>query len=564
MSRGRRIPPPPDWLDCSSLGYAQSLHSLRRASRAPRATTLATTHGSRTLAAGAGRPGTRFALPLVVLVAAAVAAIPAIDTLSAASLVARAARLSGAWSTAWPPSRPATTSSPKPPCRLVPGRCGPASICRRSRSSGRSCSRGVHMDGIDEARLVKLAGDIAATGLGVVTAELSELREYRITPTLPDLIEDTAIWAASDRRLAPDGRMGLVGISFSGGLSLVAAGRPALAGSTAFTLSFGGHGDLARTLRFLCTGVQPDGVVRPPHDYGVVVVLLNVAHLLVPAEQVAPLRLAIRTFLRASSLDMVDKAKATRQFARATEMETGLPEPARALMHDVNTRNVRALEAPARAHRRPVRRRARAVTGPVAADPIAGVSPARRRRQRRAGRRIDVARRAECGGARSRQRRDARGADAVPQGVEETARLSFAISAGVRSRQAPDARLASVSGPIRTRRSVSTGWPAYSHMRRTCRLRPSRMISSMTAPSRPARLRNDFTAHRRRCGAPPVDDDAALERGERVARRHAAHDRMVDLFDFVPRMREARRQVAVVREQQQALGIGVETTDGMR
>ena len=289
-------------------------------------------------------PGTRFALPLVGLVAAAVAAIPAIDTLSAASLVARAAGLSGAWVDGL---AAVTTGDYVVTETTVPSRAGAlrARIYLPARPFKRSVvlTPGVHMDGIDEARLVKLAGDIAATGLGVVTAELPELREYRITPTLPDLIEDTAIWAASDRRLAPDGRMGLVGISFSGGLSLVAAGRPALAGGTAFTLSFGGHGDLARTLRYLCTGVQPDGVVRPPHDYGVVVVLLNVAHLVVPAGQVAPLRLAIRTFLRASSLDMVDKAQATREFARATEMETGLPEPARTLMHEVNTRDVKAL-----------------------------------------------------------------------------------------------------------------------------------------------------------------------------------------------------------------------------
>ena len=289
-------------------------------------------------------PGTRFTLLLLVLVATAVAAIPAIDTLSAASLVARAAGLSGAWVDGL---AAVTTEDVVVADTVVPSRAG--ALRARTYLPKQAFTRsivltpGVHMDGIDEARLVKLAGDIAATGVGVVTAELPELREYRITPRLPDLIEDTAVWAASNVGLAPDGKIGLLGISFSGGLSLVAAGRPALEGRTAFTLSFGGHGDLARTLRYLCTGIQPDGVARPPHDYGVVVILLNVAELVVPAGQVEPLRLAIRTFLRASSLDMIDKARAEREFARATAMESALPEPARTLMHDVNTRNVKRL-----------------------------------------------------------------------------------------------------------------------------------------------------------------------------------------------------------------------------
>ena len=123
-------------------------------------------------------PGTRFALPLVVLVAAAVAAIPAIDTLSAASLVARAAGLSGAWVDGL---AAVTTGDYVITDTTVPSRAGAlrARIYLPTQPFKRSIvlTPGVHMDGIDEARLVKLAGDIAATGLGVVTAELPELRD---------------------------------------------------------------------------------------------------------------------------------------------------------------------------------------------------------------------------------------------------------------------------------------------------------------------------------------------------------------------------------------------------
>ena len=54
-----------------------------------------------------------------------------------------------------------------------------------------------------------------------------------------------------------DHRVGLIGISFSGGLTIVAAGRPSIADRIAYVLSFGGHDDLPRVLQYLCTGVEP-------------------------------------------------------------------------------------------------------------------------------------------------------------------------------------------------------------------------------------------------------------------------------------------------------------------
>ena len=86
----------------------------------------------------------------------------------------------------------------------------------------------------------------------------------------------------SEAATRPIGRVGMMGISFAGGLSIVAASRPSLRDRVAFVMSFGGHGDLPRTLRYLCTGVQPDGVVRPPHDYGIAIILLGVADRVVP------------------------------------------------------------------------------------------------------------------------------------------------------------------------------------------------------------------------------------------------------------------------------------------
>jgi|EndMetStandDraft_5_1072996.scaffolds.fasta_scaffold12019_1 dienelactone hydrolase len=202
---------------------------------------------------------------------------------------------------------------------------------------------GVHAKGIDEPRLMKLAQDLAAGGSPVVTAEVPDLLKYRITPHLTDTIEDAAVWVSSQPTLAPDGKIGLFGVSFAGGLSISAAGRPRSRDHVAFVVSFGGHGNLARVTRYLCTGIQPDGSYRKPHDYGIVVALNNLADKVVPPDQVEPLRAAIVSFLNASHLDMVDKPAAAKEFAHAREMQRALPEPAATLMGYVNDRAVKPL-----------------------------------------------------------------------------------------------------------------------------------------------------------------------------------------------------------------------------
>ncbi len=202
---------------------------------------------------------------------------------------------------------------------------------------------GVHAAGIEEPRLVGFAEQLATRGLLVLTVELPDLMEYSMTPRTTDQIEDATRWLGTRRDLAPDGRAGMIGISFGGGLTMVAAGRAALKDKVAFALSFGGHGDLPRTLRFLCTGEQPDGSYRRPHDYGVVIILLGVADQVVPAAQVDRLRHGIRTFLEASHVDMVDKPRAATLFQAARDEATTMPEPARTYMTYVNNRDVRAL-----------------------------------------------------------------------------------------------------------------------------------------------------------------------------------------------------------------------------
>jgi fermentation-respiration switch protein FrsA (DUF1100 family) len=116
----------------------------------------------------------------------------------------------------------------------------------------------------------------------------------------------------------------------------------------AFVVSFGGHADLPRVMRYLCTGDAPpvDGVsTRQPHDYGVAVVLYGITETVVPPEQVEALRDGVRTFLLASQQVLVDRARAERTFARAKALAARLPEPSATYLTYVNDRNTKALGA---------------------------------------------------------------------------------------------------------------------------------------------------------------------------------------------------------------------------
>ena len=208
---------------------------------------------------------------------------------------------------------------------------------------------GIHSAGIEEGRLTALSRQLAATGLTVMTMALPDLQAYRITPKATDTIEDAVKWFTGQPSYAPDGKVGLVGISFAGGLSIAAAGRDTVKDKIAYIVSFGGHADLPRVMRFLATGEEtrvPGVTLHPPHDYGVAVILHALADRgVVPAEQVPALREGISIFLLGSQQTVLTPALANVTFAKAREFETTLPEPSRTYLHDVNERDVKKLGA---------------------------------------------------------------------------------------------------------------------------------------------------------------------------------------------------------------------------
>jgi hypothetical protein len=291
---------------------------------------------------------------MVLAAAAAVVAPPYVDSLA---FIARAAAMPGLAGQLADWRAQAFVADP---IRQIPTRHGPIDVRFYRPASGASRRTvtlvpGVHMDGIREARLVGMAEDLAASGFEVLTIATPDLQRFRITPTSTDIIEDAATWLAG-QQTGGDRKIGMLGISFSGGLSIVAAGRPGLRDRVAYVMSFGGHGDLQRVMRYLCSGNAPampplgdasqfvsgaeHVAIRPPHDYGVAVVLLSLADRVVPRDQIAALQQGILTFLAASSLDMIDKPKAEAQFKNARDMEASLPEPSRTLLKHVNDRAV--------------------------------------------------------------------------------------------------------------------------------------------------------------------------------------------------------------------------------
>lgn len=199
---------------------------------------------------------------------------------------------------------------------------------------------GIHGGGVDEPRLVSMARQLAAAGGTVITVPLPDLRAYRITVRTVDMIEDAILWGA--RSFGRGSRIGVAGISFAGGLTLVATGRPGVSEHVTAVFALGAHADLPRVLRYLCGEGAPVSL-PPPHDYGVVLFLRESLTHVVPAEQIPALDHAIVTFLDASSAQEMAPDRSRQLFAAARAEETALPEPSKTLMRAVNTRDVTTL-----------------------------------------------------------------------------------------------------------------------------------------------------------------------------------------------------------------------------
>jgi pimeloyl-ACP methyl ester carboxylesterase len=134
---------------------------------------------------------------------------------------------------------------------------------------------GVHHLGIEEPRLVNFSRALAAGGIEVLTPELRSLADYQVHE------RDIAVIGAAAQALhqRAGAKVGVLGLSFAGGLSLLAAADPQFADDIGFVVAIGAHDDLERVCRYLATGQTsgPDGAMQslPAHEYGALVLVYS-------------------------------------------------------------------------------------------------------------------------------------------------------------------------------------------------------------------------------------------------------------------------------------------------
>ena len=135
--------------------------------------------------------------------------------------------------------------------------------------SGMVVVHGIHHLGIDEPRLETFASAAAGSGFAVLTPEVAALADYRVDAASIATIGESPAWL--EQRLGT-GPVTVVGVSFAGGLSLIAASDPRYAPHIRALLLMGPYHNLARVSRFLATSEAelPDGRIEPykAHDYG--------------------------------------------------------------------------------------------------------------------------------------------------------------------------------------------------------------------------------------------------------------------------------------------------------
>ncbi len=157
---------------------------------------------------------------------------------------------------------------------------------------------GVHDKGIEEPRLQRFARSVANIGIVVMTPEVEELSDYHVAPRSID-----TVGAAVDVLRARTGasKVGVMGMSFGGGVALLTAADERFADRVAFVVAIGAHDDLARVSRFFATNEIPtaSGGIKKlhAHDYGAMVLTYNHVAKFFPAEDVPAAGAALKHWL---------------------------------------------------------------------------------------------------------------------------------------------------------------------------------------------------------------------------------------------------------------------------
>jgi pimeloyl-ACP methyl ester carboxylesterase len=157
---------------------------------------------------------------------------------------------------------------------------------------------GVHRLGIEEPRLRRFARALASHGYLVLTPQVDDLADYTITKRSATVIGD-AVHELARRSGAP--KVGLLGLSFAGGMALIAASDEPVEQQLSGVIAIGAHDDLNRVLNFFETDqtTAPDGTVlkMKAHEYGSLVTAYSHASAFFRPKDVRQARETLRTLL---------------------------------------------------------------------------------------------------------------------------------------------------------------------------------------------------------------------------------------------------------------------------
>ena len=156
---------------------------------------------------------------------------------------------------------------------------------------------GVHHLGIDEPRLEAFAAAMASCGIRVLTPELPDIKDYHVDSTSIKTIGEVTQWYAKKT----GGPVGVMGLSFSGGLALVAAADPLYKPEFKFVFAVGSQDSMGRVAQYYRTGqdAMPNGTTEllPAHEYGPLVLEYEYVEDFVPKQDIAPVRAVLRAHL---------------------------------------------------------------------------------------------------------------------------------------------------------------------------------------------------------------------------------------------------------------------------
>jgi pimeloyl-ACP methyl ester carboxylesterase len=135
------------------------------------------------------------------------------------------------------------------------------------------------------------------SGIQVLTPELASLADYQVDARSIDIIG----YSARDLSQSLRQKVGVLGISFGGGLALLAASKPQFERYIRFVVSVGAHDDLERVSEFLIANRigRPDGTTlqMAAHEYGSLILIYSHTEDFFPPAEVATAHEALRLLL---------------------------------------------------------------------------------------------------------------------------------------------------------------------------------------------------------------------------------------------------------------------------